>query len=291
MHISRRLRVVVITLALASLAPAGAWSRPAGYENHQLLRTTAGLQDMLGQPDLVVIDVRPKGAYDAGHIPGAAHLGADDVIDPNSHVEGALLPLETLAEMLGERGIGTDTAVVLYDDRGGFHAARLFWMLEYLGHRHASILDGGIPKWIDEGREIVTAVPNVQPAAFALTLSERRLATADWLLDRKADPEVVVIDVRPAKMYAAGHIPWARNIAWSENLTPEHTLKPAQDLLTHFRERGVTPDKNVAVHCQDGKAAAHSYFTLRLLGFPRVRSYDRSWAEWGAADDLPKVVE
>lgn len=147
-----------------------------------------------------------------------------------------------------------------------------------------------VPFQIDEGRDVVAALPYPRPTVFALTLSDRRLATADWLLDRRADPEVVVIDVRPAEMFEAGHIPWARNIPWSENLAPDRTLKPAKDLLRQFRKHGVTPDRNVAVHCRDGKAAAHSYFTLRLLGFQRVRSYDRSWAEWGATDDLPKAV-
>ena len=80
----------------------------------------------------------------------------------------------------------------------------------------------------------------------------------------------------------------AKSIPWKRNLAEDGTLKSAAQLKTHFAALGVTPDKNIAVHCQNGKAAAHSYFTLRLLGYPRVRSYDRSWAEWGAADDLPK---
>lgn len=290
MTIRRWTAILTAVCAFLGLASLDAWSRPSGYQNPHLLVSTGDLAKTLGQPDFVVLDVRSRGAYAKGHIPGAVHLGADDVIDPNSHVKGALLPFETLADMLGERGIGTETRVVLYDDKGGFHAARLFWMLEYFGHRNAAVLNGGFPKWTSEGREVSTEVPQVKRAAFTLTLTERRLASADWLMDRRDDPTVVVIDVRPAKMFKAGHIPWARSIPWSENLAADQTLKSADELLKHFRERGVTLDKNVAVHCQDGKAAAHSYFTLRVLGFPRVRSYDRSWAEWGTADDLPKIV-
>jgi len=290
--ISRRTAIVgAAALTILSLAAPGAQAKPAKYGNPELLTSTAGLQGLLGGSDIVIVDVRPRAAYDEGHIPGAVHLGADDIIDPNSHVEGELLPFETLAAMLGERGIGNKTKVVLYDDKGGFPAARLFWMLEYFGHRHASILNGGITKWQQEGRPASSAGPQVQPAIFVLTLIERRHATADWIMDRQDDPSVAVIDVRPAKMYAAGHIPWARSIPWSDNLSADQTMKPADDLIRHFAAHGVTPDKNIVVHCQQGKAAAHSYFTLRLLGYPRVRSYDRSWAEWGAADDLPKVVE
>ncbi len=291
MHgIRNRTRVTALVALLVPLA-IGAPAAAADYANPQLLVETEQLAAHAGQTDLRVLDVRPKAAYDKGHIPGALHLGADDVIDPNSHISGELRPAAELAAMLGERGIGKDTQVVLYDDKGGFHAARLFWMLESMGHNKAAVLNGGIPKWVQEGRELSTETPKVARATFAVTPIPRKVATADWLLDRQDDPSVVVIDVRPGKLYKAGHIPWAKNIGWKQNLTEQSTLKSADALLEHFAAHGVTPDKNVAVHCQNGKAAAHSYFTLRLLGFPRVRSYDRSWAEWGSADDLPKAGE
>lgn len=275
----------ILFIASSLQAPAKA----AGYANPQLLVSTSKLESLLGRQDVRVVDVRSRSAYAKGHIPGAVHLGADAIIDPNSPVDGALRPRDEIVKMLEMHGIGKDTQVVLYDDRGGFHASRLFWMLEYFGHRKASVLNGGFPKWLKERRRVSTVTPRVKRATFVPTLTPRKAATADWLLDRKDDSSVVVIDVRPGKMFKAGHIPWARNIPWSRNLAADATLKPADQLLKHFAGLGVTKDKNVAVHCQNGKAAAHSYFTLRLLGFPRVRSYDRSWAEWGAADDLPKA--
>ncbi|NIA70854.1 sulfurtransferase [Pelagibius litoralis] len=277
--------------ALAALTACASQAADKGYANADLLTDTKALSVMMESGPVSVVDVRPKEAYDEAHIPGAVHLGADDVIDPDSHVEGDLLPHETLAAMLGERGIDKDTPVVFYDDEGGFHAARLFWMVEYFGHRQASVLNGGLPKWEAEGRDVTTEAPAVTAKVFAYTPTPRRLATADWLLDREGDNSVIVIDVRPEKLYHAGHVPWAQSIPWKQNLAGDGTLKPASVLLAHFAGLGVTPDKNVAVHCQNGKAAAHSYFTLRLLGYPRVRSYDRSWAEWGPADDLPKVVD
>ena len=264
----------------------------ADYANPRFLTETTQLQSIAGAPSVRVVDVRPRAAFDKGHITGAVHLGADDIIDPTSQIEGELLPYEVLVSMLEQKGIGNETRVVLYDDRGGFQASRLFWLLEYFGHRNVSILNGGFPKWKREGRSVSKAGRqiNPQPAKFTLTRIPRKIATADWLLDRQTDPSVVVIDVRPAKMYKAGHIPWARNIPWSMNLNRDGTMKSAEVLLRHFAALGVTKEKNIAVHCQVGKAAAHSYFTLRLLGYSRVRSYDRSWAEWGSADDLPKAA-
>ena len=261
----------------------------AGYGKPALLVETAQLEQLLNEPHVRIVDVRSGQAYDEGHIPNAVHLGADDVIDSNSHVKGDLLPYEKLAAMLGERGIDRDTNVIFYDDKGGFIAARLFWVLEYFGHRQVSLLNGGFPKWMEEGREVTKAVPTIKPAYFPLTLTPRKKATADWVMDRQDDPKVQVIDVRPTKMYEDGHIPWAMNIPWKQNLTPEETIKSADALSKHFEAHGVTRNKNIVVHCQTGRAASHSYFTLRLLGYPRVRVYDRSWAEWGATDDLPKA--
>ncbi len=280
--------ILALSLILAfALAPRLALA--VGYANPELVIETDQLEKLSSQANVRVIDVRPKAAYHKGHIPNALHLGADDIIDPNSRIEAALWPDEKLAAMLGERGIGKDTKVILYDDRGGFHAARVFWMLEYFGHRDVAILNGGFPKWEKEGRKTTTQVPRVKPAKFPIDITERRIATADWVLERKDDSNVVVVDVRPPKMYEQGHIPWARSIPWAQNLTSESTLKSADELTKHFESKGVKKDNNVVVHCQQGKASAHSYYALRVLGYPRVRSYDRSWAEWGADEDLPKA--
>jgi thiosulfate/3-mercaptopyruvate sulfurtransferase len=252
--------------------------------------TAAALAAMLGDPSLRVVDVRPNPRYEHAHIPGAVSLPADAVIDPHAHVEGAMLPEATLAAMFGRLGIGRATRVVLYDDQGGFHAGRLFWMLEYLGHRHAAVLEGGMPRWQAEGRQLTRELPRIVAQPFVPTIIERRAASADWILDRRDDPNVVLIDVRPPERYRAGHIPWARSIPWKLSLTADGMLKPEAELRAHFALHGVMPERNIATHCQDGKASGHTYWTLRALGFPRVRSYDRSWAEWGSDPALPKAV-
>lgn len=167
----------------------------------------------------------------------------------------------------------------------------IFWVMEYLGHRNVAILNGGYPKWTKEGGQSSTKIPKVAKATFPVALIPRRVASADWLMERAGDESVVVIDVRGAGGYNKGHIPWAKNIPWKGNLNADNTIKSADELAAHFSSKGVTKDKNVAVHCHQGRAAAHSYYTLRLMGYPRVRSYDRSWAEWGNADELPKVVK
>lgn len=288
--ISFRRQLVGLALALAVGSGVSERSDAADYANPELLVSSGQLSAMLGRDDVRVIDVRPRQDYRAGHIPKALSIPADEVIDPQAQVPGARLPDDRLAGLFASRGIGKGTHVVLYDDKGGFHAARLFWMLEYLGHQNTSILNGGIQKWTADGYELSRGQVKARPASFSPTPRERRIASADWLLERRGDSDVVVIDVRPPALFEKGHIPWARSIPWARNLAADGTMKSADELLAHFAAHGVTPDKNIASHCQDGKASGHSYFTLRLLGFPRVRSYDRSWAEWGAEDDLPKTI-
>lgn len=125
---------------------------------------------------------------------------------------------------------------------------------------------------------------------FQPALSPRRVATADDVLSHRNAPDAVLIDVRPTRTYEEGHIPWAVNIPWSQNLGEDGRFLSAADLMAYFGNHGVSPEDNVIMHCQVGLASSHNYVALRLLGFPRVRVYHRSWAEWRSDPSLPKVT-
>ena len=307
------LKVAKYSLAafiVSGIAAGSAVARDAGYANAHLLRSADELVTTMqyevtavsmGATDtLRIIDVRPELAYKKGHIPGAVNIPFTDLTDQFGAVKGSLKSNAAIADLLGRKGIGQTSKVVVYDDHGGFRAARLFWLLEYFGHRNVSILNGGLSAWTGAGHKLATpkrlTMADIaqgkgapQATVFSPTLTPRRHASADYILERKGDDQTVVIDVRGASAFAKGHIPWASNIAWKQNLSADKLMRPAGELKAHFARHGVTPDKNVVIHCQTGEAAAHSYFTLRLIGYPRVRTYHRSWAEWGAADDLPKA--
>lgn len=294
--------LVALTLGIAASA---AQSAETDYSNPHLLRSPDALAARAETSpvdgrvtygaDLVLIDVRPNADFEKGHIPGARQLEPDAVSDPDSPVAGALRSEAAIAELLGDLGVSAKTEVVLYDDKGGFHAARVFWVLEYLGHRKVSVLNGGLQNWTAAGKALDIGAADDASASsgtvrFAPAITPRRYASADWILERQNDPNTLVIDVRPDKLYAKGHIPWAKNVPWSQNLNADKTLKSAAALRGHFEAQGITPDRNIVVHCQNGLASAHSYFALRLLGYPQVRTYHRSWSEWGAAEDLPKAA-
>lgn len=289
---SLRTAAAALFLAIALPIPGALAS---DYANPQLLSSADGLESRNGAENLRIIDVRKTEDFRQGHIPGALSLPFTELTDPHAAVAGALKSDASLAALFGEIGIDQKSEIVLYDDQGGFRAARLFWILEYYGHRNVSILNGGIQAWVASGRSLERpeksskTASRFEPTVFAITRSPRRFASADTILQHRGDDSTVVIDVRPAKMYHAGHIPWAKSIPWKQNLTDDSMLKSADELLAHFAAQGVEPGHHVIIHCQTGEASAHSYFAMRLVGFPRVRTYHRSWAEWGRDPALPQA--
>jgi thiosulfate/3-mercaptopyruvate sulfurtransferase len=275
----------------------------SGYAKAVLV-TTEWLAGRLGDDGLVVaeVDENPD-LYDESHIPGAVKLHwRDDLQDP---VERDIVDRETFERVLGERGIGNSTTVVVYGDKNNWFAAYAYWYLKVYGHADVRILDGGRQKWIDEGRELSTEVPS--PAAQAYSAKERdetirayRDQVREWL----EDGDVFLVDVRSPGEYAgeliappgyeqegaqrAGHIPTALSIPWASAVRDDGTFKSADELRELYEGRGVSPTRPVTAYCRIGERSAHTWFVLReLLGYEDVRNYDGSWTEWGNLVDVP----
>ncbi len=209
-----------------------------------------------------------------------------------------LPPLQEIARTLGSVGIGPQTTVVAYDDARGLYASRLFWVLDYLGHGRGRVLDGGWPKWKAEGRDIARGAATPTPTTFTPRPVPGRIADLAWMRAHLDDPGTVYVDARSTWEYRGvtkharhrGHIPGAVSMEWKRHLRSDGTLRPQAELLAAYRALGVTAEQEIAVYCQIHVRAAQSYFTLRWLGFPRVRGYDGSWSEWGNRDDTPKAL-
>jgi thiosulfate/3-mercaptopyruvate sulfurtransferase len=274
-----------------------------GYANAVLV-TTDWLAEQLGEDGLVVaeVDENPD-LYDEGHIPGAVKLHwRDDLQDP---VERDIVDRETFERVLGVRGIGNSTTVVLYGDKNNWFAAYAYWYLKVYGHADVRILDGGRQKWIDEQRELTTDLPS--PVAQTYSANERdetirayRDQVREWL----EAGGVSLVDVRSPGEYAGdliappgyeqegaqrgGHIPSAVSIPWASAVRDDGTFKPADELRELYGGKGVTPDGPVTAYCRIGERSAHTWFVLReLLGYEDVRNYDGSWTEWGNLVDVP----
>ncbi len=287
----KRLAGAMLAAAALILGPGG-----AAAEDTKLLVDPAWLQARLGDPGIRIVDmVTEPEAYQQAHVPGAVYLNVNDarVAVPAG---GFRLPTaEEGARLLGSLGIRPDTLVVIYDDSGGLHASRLFFTLDVLGHDRAALLDGGIQAWRRGGRPVTREIPKVAPTAYRPIVRAERVASAEWIKERLGDPGTVLVDARSPAEYEGrdvrarrgGHIPGAVNIEWRQNLRADWTFKPLEELRAMYAARGVTPDRTVVSYCQTHHRAAHTYFVLRLLGYPNVRGYDRSWIEWGNREDLP----
>lgn len=286
---------------------------------------TAWLAEHLYDPRLRVVDMRWRGdgsgrrLYYQGHIPGAVHLDWHSDLNGGS-ADDLLLPPDRFAALMAANGIGDDSAVVAYADTDHSGAARLWWALHYHGHEQVAVLNGGIDKWLAEGRSLTTAVPQPAAARFTPRLQPRWLATADeiaaTLENRAAGAQLV--DTRPPEQYAglavwspqgsrylppgqawievdgarlrAGHIPGAVHLHSVDNLAPDWTYRSPPDLATLAAQAGLRTDRRVILYCGVGISASLGLFSLHLAGFNDLALYDASWREWGADPDRPVEV-
>jgi thiosulfate/3-mercaptopyruvate sulfurtransferase len=287
-----RLKWILLRSVLLVVGSTLALPVPPEQSSNRLLVETADLANLLSQPGVRVLDARPPEEYRQGHIPGAVNLPAPATDSLESNRQGFPLPPEQARELFRAAGINTDSRLIAYDDQGNRFSARLFYVLEFFGHQHVQVLNGGFPKWQREGRAITTEVPNVPAGDFTSAPHDKVIATSDWVMKHLHDPGVKLVDARSPQEYQGphgGHIPGAVNVEWTRALDSGDVktfLGPA-DLEKLFAAAQVKPGQQVITYCQSGMRASLTYFALRLLGFPRVRVYDGSWADWGSNAALP----
>ena len=268
-----------------------------------ILIKTEELAKHLDDPNWVVIDTRhdmmdvEKGrrAYAAGHIPGAYFLHTDDDLSgkkTGTNGRHPLPPLDVFAAKINACGVTPQTQVVIYDDLAGNFAVRLWWMLRWLGHEKAALLDGGFPLWAKEGRPVDAKVPAPRKGAFVPKPHVGATVDAQFVDRFRESPDIVLLDARAAERFkglqepidpVAGHIPGAVNRFWQKNLNPDATFKPAKQLRAEYDEFLGAKDPASVVHmCGSGVTACHNLFAMELAGLPSGRLYVGSWSEWCA---------
>lgn len=258
---------------------------------------TSSLAERLSDPDLRIIDARSPDDYRQAHIPGAMNLPASSTDSLEANAKGFPIPPERAEELFRTAGINQSSQVVVYDSQGHRFAARIFYVLEFFGHPHVAVLNGGFPKWQSEDRRVISEDPKVAPGDFNPDTRSSVIATAEWVKENLNNPGVKLVDARSPEEYAgssaqgarSGHIPGAVSLEWKRllNQGDSPTLSEIPELKRLFAGAGVEPAQEVVAYCQSGTRASLIYFALRLLGYPRVRMYDGSWSEWGANSNLP----
>ncbi|HLF08511.1 MAG TPA: sulfurtransferase [Dehalococcoidia bacterium] len=266
------------------------------YGRAEMLVDGAWLQAHLGDPNLRIVDCDPVDAYRRAHIPGSVVPRDNRFKDPDN-IRFVMKPAQFAAAM-AELGISDDTDVVAYDASGSLNAGRLWWCLTYYGYTKARVLNGGWNRWLQEGRPMTMEETKVSAGKFTPRADESVYASAEYVMSVLETPGVVVLDVRTDGEWEgtnsrgnkrAGRMPGAVHSEWTNNLVPDaaRCFKPASELKSMLDGLGVTPDQEIVTVCQGGIRAAQAAFTLRLMGFDRVRNYDGSFGDWANREDTP----
>jgi thiosulfate/3-mercaptopyruvate sulfurtransferase len=279
---------------------------PFPEQTHPLV-STAWLAENLGAPDLRVLDgtySSVEGAADVAevfavrHIPGAAFFDIREIRD-KAHRAPLMLPdAATFAAAVGALGISNEHRVVVYDSGDMLNAGRVWWMFRTFGHGAVAVLDGGLPKWLAEGRPTDTGKASPVPAVFRATLDPRQVRTLDDMRGLVADGSEQVLDVREHDRFVGavpekrpglriGHMPGARNLPYQHFKTTDNTLPDPATLRALFAKAGVEADRPVVTTCGGGVAAGLVALGLERIGHTDWALYDGSWSEWAAQDDTP----
>ena len=268
------------------------------------LVSSAELAAHLRDEDVLVCDCRFAGdaeasraRYVSGHIPGAIHVyWLDDLSAADTAVTTFLPDEDEAAVKLGQLGITHEKTVVAYADGGNLYASRLWHVLTHYGHDRVTLLDGGLEKWVAEDRPLEHGSVELSPARFESRERDRGgVISAAEILDRLEDGNLRLVDTRSPAEYAGeqiraargGHIPGAILWPWEENLRTNGTMRDAEDIRARAQAAGLQAEQELVTYCQGGVRAAHAALALRIAGYPRVRVYDGSWAEWGNDPALP----
>jgi len=261
-------------------------------ESISILIEPKALHSRLSDPDLQIVDLCESRDLQDQRIPGSIHIDYSEIVDGAKPATGQVPSKERLQRLTRRLGLRNGLHVVAYDDEGGGRASRLAWTLYLLGHRCASVLNGGIHAWMYEGYPVTmngTAVTIAGSAHFAI--DDRVLATQEYILSRLGTPGLTLLDARTREEYQGsrvlakrgGHIPGAVHLNWLDTIdgADQLRLKMDDELTAMLSQRGIAPDREIVVYCQTHHRSAHSWMMLRHLGYSRVRGYAGSWSEWG----------
>ena len=279
-------------------------------DDPKTLVSTGWLEAHLKDPDLRILDASwympdsgrdPKAEYDATHIPGARFFDIDEISDLRSALPHMAPPVEKFISPMRAMGVGDGHQVVVYDGAGLFSAARVWWLFRLMGKTDIAVLDGGLPKWLAEGRAVEDMAPILRDRHITVSRQAHMVKDVTQVAAAAKLGDHTIIDARgpgrfegteaePRPGLRSGHIPGSVNVHYASLLRPDGTMKPADELRAVFAEAGADLSKPAITSCGSGVTAAIVNLALERLGKRDHALYDGSWSEWGMYGDL-KVAQ
>jgi len=274
--------------------------------NPKTLVSTDWLAQHLKDPDLRILDAswympqsgrNAQAEFAAGHIPGARFFDIDEISDHRSELPHMAPPVEKFMSRMREMGVGDGHQMVVYDGAGLFSAARVWWLFRLMGKTDIAVLDGGLPKWIAEEREVEDLPPIVRDRHMTvqrqahLTKDVTQVAAAAKLgdytiVDARSSARFRGEEEEPRPGLRSGRIPNSVNVPYPDVLNVDGTMKSVDALKPIFENAGVDLGKPAITTCGSGVTAAILSLALERIGHRRHALYDGSWAEWGMYNDL-----
>jgi thiosulfate/3-mercaptopyruvate sulfurtransferase len=275
------------------------------------LVTTEWLAAELGKPDLIVFDATKylpnepkdgKAEFLRAHIPGARYFDIDQIADLDTDLPHMVPTPGRFAKLMGGLGVSNASRIVFYDQKGLASAARGWWLMGLFGHDEAAVLDGGLPKWLKEGRTTQDGEAAAAAAgSFRPDYRAGKLRGVGDMLRNVLTQTEQVVDARAAGRFTgavpepragmrSGHIPGAVSLPYTDLLHNDGTFLSAGEVRGRFEAAGVDGSQPVVTSCGSGVTACILTLGLRVAGFPEGAVYDGSWTEWGGRSDTPVEV-
>lgn len=276
-------------------------------DDPQLLVSTAWLEAHLNAPDVRVLDaslVLPddprdcRAEYEACHIPGTRFFDIEEISDTRSELPHMLPPVEKFISRVRAMGIGDGHRVIVYDSNDAlFSAARVWWMFKVFGKNDVAILDGGLQKWLREGRPVDDITPVLRDRHFTARINAALARNVTQVASTVKLSDAQIVDARSPERFAGavdelregvrkGRIPGSKNVYYKDLTGPRGTLLAPDDLRQLFESEGVDLNRPIVLSCGSGITACALALALEIIGHKQWSVYDGSWSEWGAYDEL-----
>ena len=276
-------------------------------DDPKTLVSTDWLAAHMKDPDLRILDASTylpgidrdgRTEYDAVHIPGARFFDIDDVSDGRSDLPHMVPPIEKFMSRVRAMGVGDGHQIVVYDGSGLFSAARVWWLFRLMGQDNIAVLDGGLPKWIAEGREVEDLAPVIRDRHMTVRFQNQMVRDVTQVSSASKLGTSQIVDARAAARFRgeapepreglrSGHIPNSRNVPFTDLLNDDKTMKTPDQTRAIFESAGVDLKKPIITTCGSGVTAAVLGLALERMGHDMWSLYDGSWTEWGMFPTVP----